>query len=189
MHNNSMDLMHRFVVDYLNPRENLRILDVGSQSVNGNYKKLFINPLGWWEYVGLDMAEGQNVDIVTKDHYNWPIPDKSFDVVISGQCLEHVEAPWLWIREVERVCKTGGVVCIIAPAKCEIHRYPVDCWRILPDGISYLLEKWCSFKIDECFVIKVDETYTDCYAVAHLEGPHELTTTIRSSHRRRSSAL
>lgn len=172
MHNTSLRLMQRFVADYLNPRQNLKILDVGSQSVNGDYRSIFINPLGWWEYVGLDVSIGQNVDIVANDQYKWPLNNASFDVIISGQCLEHVEAPWLWIKEVERVCKPGGVICIIAPAKCTIHRYPVDCWRILPDGITYLLEQWCSFKVLECEVV-YDIEIDDCYTVAYLRGINE----------------
>ncbi len=153
--------MQRFAVEHLSRGQNLRILDVGSQSVNGGYRDIFINPYGWWEYVGLDIEKGENVDIVTEDLYKWPIPDQSYDVVISGQCLEHTEAPWLWIKEIERVCKVGGIVCIIAPACWIIHRYPVDCWRILPDGMRYLLEKWCNFKILECDVMFASTTETD----------------------------
>ncbi|MCX6330984.1 MAG: hypothetical protein NTZ85_15895, partial [Bacteroidia bacterium] len=63
--------------------------------------------------------------------------------------LEHVEAPWKWIKEVERVTKNGGIVCIITPFSVDEHRYPVDCWRILPDGYRFLLEKENNFTILE----------------------------------------
>jgi hypothetical protein len=32
-------------------------------------------------------------------------------------------------------------VFITAPWSWEIHRYPVDCWRILPDGMRELIEQ------------------------------------------------
>jgi hypothetical protein len=35
----------------------------------------------------------------------------------------------------------NGYVFITAPWSWEIHRYPVDCWRILPDGMRELIEQ------------------------------------------------
>ncbi|MEM1725222.1 MAG: methyltransferase domain-containing protein, partial [Thermoplasmata archaeon] len=41
---------------------------------------------------------------VVKDPYNWiEIEDSSVDVVISGQAFEHIEYPWLTIKEIYRV--------------------------------------------------------------------------------------
>ncbi|MEA4840140.1 MAG: methyltransferase domain-containing protein [Bacteroidales bacterium] len=137
----------RYIVDtYLDKNKKLEILDVGSYDVNGSYKSLFQNPN--WSYCGLDIVEGPNVDIVSKGLYDFGI-DKQFDVVISGNCLEHVEAPWKWIQEVHKVVKKGGLVCIITPFSVPEHRYPIDCWRILPDGYRYLLEKESDFTILE----------------------------------------
>jgi SAM-dependent methyltransferase len=161
VHNNSLRLMQDFVINHLNPRQQLRILDVGSQDINGNYRSLFINSLGWWEYVGIDVVDGDNVNLIITDKYKWPIADQSFDVVISGQCLEHVEAPWLWVKEIERVCKVGGMVCIIAPSCWIHHRYPLDCWRIYPDGMSYLLGKWCNFEILECHLSHATPSFVE----------------------------
>ncbi|MFA7044577.1 MAG: hypothetical protein WC186_09550, partial [Bacteroidales bacterium] len=45
--------------------------------------------------------------------------------------------------------KKGGLVCIITPFSVPEHRYPIDCWRILPDGYRYLLEKESDFTILE----------------------------------------
>jgi hypothetical protein len=153
MHQSSMDVMKRFVDVYLSKEECLDILDVGSQDVNGCYKPLFTSSL--WKYYGLDICEGKNVDIIVEDPYNWKTSDQ-FDVVVSGQCLEHVEAPWLWAKEIERVC--ANLVCIIAPWNQKIHKYPIDCWRILPDGILYLMTKWCNFEM-----IEYGSNERDCY--------------------------
>jgi SAM-dependent methyltransferase len=146
MHLESFELMKYFVHKYLNTETKLEILDIGSYDVNGSYKDLFQQPD--WKYWGLDMIEGPNVDIVSKSAYEFGL-EKQFDVVISGNCLEHVEAPWNWIKEVEKVIKPGGLLCIVTPFSIGEHRYPVDCWRILPDGYKYLLEKESNFEVIE----------------------------------------
>jgi len=115
----------------------LSILDLGSQDVNGSYKELFTKP--GWHYLGLDMAPGKNVDLVLADPYNWTeIPSASVDIVISGQAFEHIEFIWLTIQEIARVLKPGGQTCILAPSAGGEHKYPVDCWRIYPDGMRAL---------------------------------------------------
>ena len=146
MHEESFELMKYFVERYLDKSKKLEILEIGSFNVNGTYKSLFLNLN--WNYCGLDMVEGPNVDVVSKSAYDFGI-EKQFDVVISGNCLEHVEAPWKWIRELEKVTKKGGIVCIITPFSIGEHRYPLDCWRILPDGYRYLLERENNFTILE----------------------------------------
>jgi SAM-dependent methyltransferase len=156
MHKESFDLMKYFTEKYLDKNQDLEILDVGSYDVNGNFKKLFENPN--WNYVGLDMVEGPNVDIISKDEYDFGI-EKEFDVVISGNCLEHVEAPWKWIKQIEKVTKKNGIVCIITPFSIGEHRFPVDCWRILPDGYKYLLEKESDFELIESKVNILNPKY------------------------------
>lgn len=150
MHSNSMRLMSLAVEKHLQKNNKLRILDVGSFNVNGIYKGLFDCPN--WEYVGLDIKEGPNVDIVVDVNGEWQnVKDESFDVVISGQALEHIELPWVTCKTIQRVLKTDGLCIIIVPWIHAIHRYPVDCWRILPDGMSAMMTKWCNFSQMECF--------------------------------------
>ena len=40
--------------------------------------------------------------------------------------------------EVARVLKPGGICCILAPSSGPEHRYPTDCWRFYPDGMTSL---------------------------------------------------
>jgi SAM-dependent methyltransferase len=140
--------MNRFVEKYLDKSAKLTVIDIGSCDVGGgSYNALFSNAN--WQYTGCDLASGPNVDIVTKGPYDFGIEQK-YDVVISGNCLEHVENPFRWIKEVERITKRGGYLCIITPWSLPEHRFPVDCWRILPDGYKYLLEQHCQYKLLEC---------------------------------------
>ncbi|MCK5097125.1 MAG: methyltransferase domain-containing protein [Desulfobacteraceae bacterium] len=139
MHQSSYDKMLDFKNRYLNDKINksLRVLDLGSQDVNGTYKDIFSEPL--WEYQGMDMDQGKNVDIVLENPYSWKeIRSNSVDVLISGQALEHVEFFWITMLEIARILKPGGFCCIIAPSSGHEHRFPVDCWRFYCDGFKAL---------------------------------------------------
>lgn len=121
------------------PDGGLSVLDVGSLDVNGTYRPL-ITGRGW-QYTGLDACPGANVDIVATDPFAYPLDDASFDLVISGSTMEHVTAIWRWIPELVRVLKPGGWLVIITHWQFVEHRYPVDCWRILPDGMRYIFDE------------------------------------------------
>ena len=62
----------------------IMVLDVGSFDVNGNNRHLFQD----CQYVGVDVGEGPNVDVVSLAH-EYQAPRESFDVVISTECFEH----------------------------------------------------------------------------------------------------
>jgi SAM-dependent methyltransferase len=162
MHQSSLDEMGRNLRELLKDRRGspLRILDVGSRAVNRCFRHTYKEHMApAWQYVGCDTDAGENVDVVLSDPYVLPMPADYFDVVISGQCLEHVPRPQKLVNEMARVLKPGGLMLLTAPWQWEIHRYPVDCWRILPDGMRVLLED---------AGLKVIETYTreqDCWGI------------------------
>ncbi len=139
MHYSSLYSFNDFVKKYLSSYKDkkLRILDVGSMSINNasTYKRYVKNPL--WEYVGLDIAEGDNVDVVATDLYKYPFEDNSFDVVVSGSTIEHIEDIYAWIKELTRI--TNNLVWVLAPNTYKEHKHPLDCWRVFPDGMRFLL--------------------------------------------------
>ena len=161
MHQSSLDKMRSFSEKYLYPfqSQNLRILDLGSQNIGGSYRSIFSNPN--WKYIGADLIEGDNVDLVLKDPYKWSEIDCSeFDIVISGQAFEHIEFFWLTIGEISRILKPGGFCCIIAPSSGHEHRYPVDCWRFYPDGFS-ALARYGNLDVIESTTSWNEDNYTD----------------------------
>ena len=115
-----------------------RLLDVGSFNVNGSYKPIAIGR--GWQYTGLDLAPGKGVDIVADDPYYYPFEDGQFDIVISGSTMEHVECLWLWVPELARLIRPGGLLAIITHTHWIYHPHPVDCWRIMPDGMRLLFD-------------------------------------------------
>lgn len=137
MHISSLKRMQWFADKYIPKRDNLKVLDVGSYDVNGNYREIFETK--GIEYIGLDMEQGPNVDIVPKNTYKWEeLKTDEFDIVVSGQALEHIEFFWKTMEEIVRVTKKDGIICIIAPNGFSEHRYPVDCWRFFTDGMVAL---------------------------------------------------
>jgi SAM-dependent methyltransferase len=161
MHGSTLIRMTEFAKKYLDTKKELKILDVGSLQVKGqlSYKSIF-NPPNW-KYYGLDIHEGDNVDIVARGLYEWGLEPLSYDVIISGQCLEHIKDTKEWVKQVDKYLKKNGIVCIIAPWQWKQHRFPVDCWRILPDGMEFLLKDVCGFDILECFIRE-----SDCIGIA-----------------------
>ena len=117
----------------------MSIAEVGSQNVNGSYRDLFPdNP-----YTGFDISAGKGVDVVIGDHENWGSVSShkgKYDIVISGQVLEHVRRPWLWMKNIASLGKVGGTVWICAPNTWGFHEFPIDCWRVWPDGMSAVFE-------------------------------------------------
>lgn len=138
MHESSFREMTKFA-DKL-PRTPLRIADVGSLDLNGTYRSIFAS-VPQWNYVGMDLVAGPNVDIVLEGEEDWSnVEASSFDVVVSGQTLEHTRKPWLFARQLARLAKKGALLCVIAPYQWVYHPHPVDCWRVFPDGMRALLE-------------------------------------------------
>jgi len=134
--------MQWIVKNYLEPLagrgRRLTVLDVGSAKVDGQpkcYRELF-DPKKF-DYTGLDMVAGENVDIVAKNPYHFDmIADNSFDIVVSGQAFEHTEFFWITTEEIARVLKPEGYFCMVVPHRWQRHCCPVDCWRFDENGMA-----------------------------------------------------
>lgn len=163
MHISSLDNMRKFIEKYMDKSVSYKILDIGSQEVdgdeNGSYRHLF--QCDNWQYFGADVVSGKNVDIVLNKPYRWKnIKDKSFDCVVCGQMLEHCEFFWLTILEIRRILKENGICCIIAPSGGPEHRYPVDCYRYYPDGLK-AIAKYAQLETLECYAQWNQEIYPE----------------------------
>lgn len=150
MHPNSMTLMKDFRNNNIDKIRGKRVLDVGSQDINGSYRQMF-EEVGC-EYIGADIIPGNNVDVLILNPSDLPFPANDFDVVICGQVLEHAERPWILAIEMARVLKVGGLACWIAPWRFQVHKEsncPFDRWRILDDGMKVLMTD-AGIKVIEC---------------------------------------
>lgn len=140
MHDSAYRQAERFYAKYLtgNTRD-FSVGDVGSYDDNGCVRAVFKQE--GYHYTGLDLRAGPNVDIVLPDPYSWHnLRGGLFDCVVSLNTLEHVEMPWVWIQEMARILKPGGLMFIEAPNAWEFHEHPVDCWRVWPAGLRALFK-------------------------------------------------
>lgn len=153
MHASSLENLQRCLSRYISAdfpvsRGTARVLELGASDVNGSYRNLFNRDS--FEYLGADIEKADGVDIVLDNPYEIPLDDRSVDIVISGQMLEHCEFFWLMFAEMIRVLKEDGYLFLIVPSSGPIHRYPVDCYRFYPDALkalakysnSFLVESW-----------------------------------------------
>ena len=137
MHQTAYDTGRFFFQIYWQPGFS-RILDVGSQDVNGTLRPI-APPAA--NYTGVDLVAGPGVDLVLTDPYSYPFVPGSFDCIVSTSCFEHDDMFWLTFSEMCRVLKSDGFIYINAPSSGVYHGFPRDCWRFYPDsGIA--LEKW-----------------------------------------------
>jgi SAM-dependent methyltransferase len=146
MHSSLLEHMERLVNKHLSTDDLPLILDIGSYGVNGCYKPIF--NYSNWQYRGLDLSPGSNVDIILDSPYEFPQNSNSVDVIISRQTFEHIEYFWLTFQEMARVLKPSGLIFLIAPSRGHVHSYPQDCWRFYPDGYK-ALAKYCSLELLE----------------------------------------
>ena len=158
MHPSSYAMMKLLLSQHLPADNPLHILDVGAMDVNGGYRPLMAPA---WKYTGCDIAPGANVDLVQLSPYHIQDQAADYDVVISGQCLEHVEMPFLLVREIARVLKPCGLCFLVAPWTWPVHRFLLDCWRILPDGMAAMLRFAGLTPIIDPFI-----NANDCWGVA-----------------------
>jgi len=83
---------------------NKNVLDVGSLDINGNNRFLFQD----CHYLGIDVGEGKNVDIVVMAH-DFSAPDNAYDVIVSTECFEHDMYYDKSIKNIVRMLKPGGI--------------------------------------------------------------------------------
>ena len=144
MHDTAFEAAEAFFRIHFRP-EFSRVLEIGSFDVGGYWspgKLRDLAPKGV-SFVGVDMASGDNVDIVIDTAESLPFPDGSFDVVMSSSAFEHDPAFWVTFLEMGRVIREGGFIYINAPSNGSFHRYPDDNWRFYPDA-GVALERWAA---------------------------------------------
>jgi len=137
MHPNSKLLFEKYAKPFFKSR--MRVLEVGPDKHPSTYEERVKDGSITWET--LDIFHSNDITYVSENGYNFPIPDETFDIVLSGNVIEHVKKIWVWIKEMARVCKRGGHVITITPVSWFYHPFPVDCWRIYSEGMKTLYEE------------------------------------------------
>jgi SAM-dependent methyltransferase len=105
------------ILYFLARRFGSKIIEIGSGAGNGILgafsKRVYgleINPLA----VRYTKAKGFNVDLIDSDGV-YPVPDKSFDVCVLDNVLEHLSEPHLTLSECHRITRENGGLIIVVP--------------------------------------------------------------------------
>lgn len=143
MHPSSVENMKRAkaYASYIYSLDELRVIDVGGLHLvpHKSYLRLFEDHanISW---TVADIVKHPSVDVVMPGPYTLPFPDDTFDLVVSGQMLEHCRNPFRSVAEMKRVLRSGCMVIIIAPSAGPRHDR-VDCWRFLEDAFYSIAEE------------------------------------------------
>ena len=137
MHENSRLLFCKYIKPLVRP--GMQVLEIGPDDFPSTYHKLVgsadPNTPTWHT---LNIYDEPRLTYPNSAPYEFPVPDNRYDLVVSGQVIEHVRAPWRWMPELARVTKPGGLVATVNPVSWDYHEAPVDCWRIYPEGMRAL---------------------------------------------------
>lgn len=136
------------------------ILDIGSLDINGNNRYLFDSSS---LYIGVDVALGPNVDFAILGH-ELAVPDETFDVVISTECLEHDRYWQRTLQNAIRMLRPGGMLLMTCATT---GRPEHGTRRTSPENAPLLSEvddDWADYyrNLDESDIrtaIKIDELF------------------------------
>ena len=105
-----------------------KVLDVGAGGCPHREK------FNHCEYLSHDFAQLSDFQIQNQMGYgkidfvsdilNIPVPDKSYDVILCTEVIEHVPDPIYAIKEISRILKAGGTLLITAPLQSGLHQEP-----------------------------------------------------------------
>jgi SAM-dependent methyltransferase len=137
MHLNSRLLFKKYAKSLFTT--GMRVLEIGPDRNPSTFQKIV--GVGRTEWETVDICPREALTYVARDEYHFPVADESYDIVLSGNVIEHVRKVWLWVGELARICKKGGHIVTINPVSWPYHEAPVDCWRIYPDGMKALYEE------------------------------------------------
>jgi 2-polyprenyl-3-methyl-5-hydroxy-6-metoxy-1,4-benzoquinol methylase len=137
MHPNSKLLFQKYALTLF--ENNFSVLEIGPDSAPSTYQKTLGVSIATWDTLDFSDRLGTPTYLTTSA-YDFPVTDDHYDIVLSGQVIEHVPHVWRWMKEVARVCKPGGLVITINPVSWTYHEAPLDCWRIYPEGMKALSE-------------------------------------------------
>jgi len=156
MHENSILLFEKYARPLF--RSGMRILEVGPDGFPSTYQNMVTIADMAWDT--LDIYDSPSLTYSRTDLYDFPIPNNHYDLVLSGQVIEHVARVWRWMAELARITKPGGLVITINPVSWPYHAAPIDCWRIFPEGMRALCTEagltvetsfWGSLEFPRCW--------------------------------------
>lgn len=102
---------------------------------------------GYSEYVGTDIIPWPLVDVIC-DNDAIPLPDSSFDFMLSNQTLEHTKNVHWAIGEIKRIVKKDWLILVSIPFLYPEHACPWDFYRFTRFGLQEIFKDFEIVSID-----------------------------------------
>lgn len=156
-----------------------KVLEIGSRNVTGIMRNEHLKNA---DYVGFDVLEGENVDVVGDAHQlSKYFLANNFDAIFSISVFEHLLMPWKVILEMNRVMKKDGLLFISTHPTWSSHELPWDFWRFQKNSFHALLNKHTGFdivKLEEGLPCKIISMVDDAPTRGLITQPANLGVSV-----------
>jgi len=140
-------VFHHFMKEVLAAPENASLIELGSRARSGNsYRSLFTSISN---YTGVDVRDGENVDVVTDLHVLSKTINTQYDFAFSVSVFEHLLMPWVVAVELNNVLSIGGIAYIQSHPTWPLHDEPWDFFRFSKDAWHGIFNALTGFEIME----------------------------------------
>ncbi len=133
----------RFIEFAGNLTPNAKVLEIGTkqgiEGISRNSQSYFPN-IQRQNYIMSDIASGLDVDIVADLHalpLEWT---EHFDCFVAQAVFEHLERPWIAVKEVTRILKHGGGCYVSTHQTYPLHGWPSDFFRFSDAALRLIFE-------------------------------------------------
>ena len=122
------------------------VLEVGARHYNPGSAIDYRAAVGTTDYIGADLSDGDNVDVVVDFTHNAvevqrALGNRRFGTVICNSVLEHVDQPEIACANILSVVDPGAVLFVSVPFTWRHHGYPSDFWRFTEAGLQRLFPR------------------------------------------------
>lgn len=139
-----------------------KVLEVGSQDINGSIRHHFLNS----DYTGIDLGEAPGVDVVV-DIVNYKHPNE-YDVVVSTEMLEHCKEWKKALKQMYANTKSGGLFILTCAGP---NRQEHGTHNHTPQDSKFTLEHYRNIStVDFMLVLSIKDDFSECHLALERGG-------------------
>lgn len=139
------EIFERFVREVSSAPDGASILELGSRARSGNTYRTWFPSAS--KHTGVDVSDGENVDLVADIHTLSTSVEDQFDFAFSISVFEHLLMPWVAAVELNKVLVEGGIAFIQSHPTWPLHDEPWDFFRFSKDSWHGLFNSLTGFEV------------------------------------------
>ncbi|MGI8807853.1 MAG: hypothetical protein ACR2KK_08445 [Acidimicrobiales bacterium] len=138
------------------------VLEIGSrdhQGGVGNAKETCEAAGLSWEGTDIDAGPGVDFTLDILDREAVGAIDRRWSSVLLFNLLEHVYEPAIALRHAVSLVEPGGAAVVVGPSVWQLHDFPRDYWRPMPDFFSEFARRHELTLVEEhfCWLLEQNE--------------------------------